>query len=117
MTDAPYETMVSANVDTTRRPRPAVETSAFAAFAARILRSLRQRTCAGDIEGLAALGALARDLDGYTHDAVSALRGEPWCLSWTEIAHELGITRQAAHRRFHKAGGIRARGGQPARLR
>lgn len=83
-----------------RRPRPERETMELEAMLARMLRAMTRRAQAGDLEALAALVRLGTLLELATHQAAVGLHecGQPY--SWTEIARELGITRQAARQRF-----------------
>lgn len=82
----------------TRGPRRAVENDDYARFARRIVLTYGGRIAAGDIEGLAELAALSRDMDAAMTVAVTGLRATGF--SWTDIAGRLGVTRQAAHQRF-----------------
>jgi len=64
-----------------------------------------RRIAAGDVEGLAQLVALSRQLEETTATAVTGLRQR--ACSWTEIATRLGITRQAAQQRWGaNSGGV-----------
>jgi hypothetical protein len=83
-----------------RRKRPAgdVENIDYAAFARRIIRAHGRRIAAGDVESLIDLLALTAELDAATQHAVTGLRNFGY--SWTEIAHRLGTTRQAAQQRW-----------------
>lgn len=87
---------------TSRRLRRVVENDDYAAFTRRILAAHGRRIAGGDIEGLAALAALAADIDTALHTAVTGLRAAGY--SWADIAHRLGTTRQAAHQRFTDPG-------------
>jgi hypothetical protein len=82
--------------------RNTVENAEFAAFARRIIRAHARRVATGDVEALADLVALSTLLDQAIGEAVIGLR--TFGYSWTEIAHRLGITKQAAQQRW---GGIR----------
>ena len=75
-----------------------VENDHYAAFTRRILHAHARRISHGDIEGLAALAALAADIDTALHTAVTGLRAAGY--SWADIAARLGVTRQPAHQRF-----------------
>ena len=75
-----------------------VENDDYAAFTRRILAAHARRISQGDIEGLTALAALAADIDTALHQAVTGLRAAGY--SWADIAHRLGVTRQAAQQRF-----------------
>ena len=84
-----------------RRPtvrRRVVENDDYAAFTRRILHAHARRIATGDIEGLTALAALAADIDTALHTAIRGLRSQGY--SWADIAHRLGITRQAAQQRW-----------------
>ena len=94
-----------------------VENSAYAGFMRRIMKAYRKRVGAGDIAALPELVALRDELDEHIAGAVADLRAEPWCYSWQQIGDVLGMTRQAAQKRFADAGGARKVGGQPSRLR
>ena len=81
-----------------RRRRTAVENTDYAAFATRVIRGHARRIADGDIDGLADLLRLSRELDAATQHAVNELRGFGY--SWTDIAARLGTTRQAAQQRW-----------------
>jgi hypothetical protein len=89
---------------TPKRPRPVTENSEYAAFAQRVLRAYSRRIAVGDVESLAHMIALARDIDDAIALAVSGLRAAGY--SWAEIGSRLGITRQAAHQRWGRPAGI-----------
>jgi hypothetical protein len=80
------------------RRRDVVENDEYASFARRIMRAYGRRVAAGDIEALADLIALGRDIEHATDVAIAGLRAHGY--SWAEIATRLGITRQAAHQRW-----------------
>jgi hypothetical protein len=81
-----------------RRRRTTVENTDYAAFAARVIRGHARRIADGDIDGLADLLRLSRELDAATQQAVDGLRGFGY--SWADIAARLGTTRQAAQQRW-----------------
>lgn len=80
------------------RRRAVVENDEFAAFTRRVLRAYARRVAAGDIDALADMTGLANDLETHIRTAVVGLREVGY--SWTEIAARLGVTRQAAHKRW-----------------
>ena len=85
----------------TRRSRArgtAVENTDYAAFATRVIRGHARRIADGDIDGLADLLRLSRELDAATQHAVNGLRSFGY--SWADIAARLGTTRQAAQQRW-----------------
>jgi hypothetical protein len=81
-----------------RGRRTAVENTDYAAFATRVIRGHARRIADGDIDGLADLLSLSRELDAATQQAVDGLRGFGY--SWADIAARLGTTRQAAQQRW-----------------
>jgi hypothetical protein len=83
----------------------------------RCLRAYVRRASTGDLDALTDLARLHDEIPGHLVDAVAALRHEPGCHSWQEIADALGVKRHTAYERFRKAGGVRRPGGQPGRLR
>lgn len=96
----------------------AVENSAYAGFARRIIRAMARRVGAGDIAALPELVALRDELDGFIEDAVRDLRSEAGgSHSWAELGDVLGVTRTAAQKRWGHVGGARKVGGQPGNLR
>jgi hypothetical protein len=83
---------------TPRRPRRRVENDEYAAFARRILRAYSRRVGDGDVEALALMLGLADEIDAVIAEAVKGLRACGY--SWAELGSRLGITRQAAQRRW-----------------
>jgi hypothetical protein len=81
-----------------KRRKPGVENTDYAAFAARVIRGYARRIADGDVDGLAELVELTRELDAATGRAVDGLRACGY--SWTEIATRMGTTRQAAQQRW-----------------
>jgi hypothetical protein len=75
-----------------------VENDEYAAFVRRVLRAYSRRIAAGDIEAIAAMTALAAQLDTAITDAITSLRAFGY--SWADIARPLGVTRQAAQQRW-----------------
>ena len=66
----------------------------------RMLRSLVRRATSGDLFALEALANLRRDLPGYQADAARGAHDGPAGYSWTEVAAELGMSRQAARQLY-----------------
>jgi hypothetical protein len=83
---------------TVNRRRDVVENDQYAAFLRRALRAYSRRVAAGDIDALADMLTLARDLETGIRTAVIGLR--EFGYSWTDIATRLHITRQAAQQRW-----------------
>jgi hypothetical protein len=81
-----------------RRTRPVVENHDYAAFCRRVIRAQGRRIAAGDIEELAYLFGLQREMHHAIDTAIAGLRDQGY--SWADIALRLGITRQAAHQRW-----------------
>jgi hypothetical protein len=100
MTTTPAHTPrgVKATLTPKRRHRPAVENQDYAAFSRRVIRAAARRIAAGDVEELAHLLGLERELQCAIHTAVNGLRAQGY--SWADIALRIGITRQAAHQRW-----------------
>ena len=85
-------------LDMTRtRPGRQTETSEYVAFTRRILAAMGRRI-AGHADHLSDLAALSVEVDAQLVRAVAAARVEGY--SWTDIAAQLGCTRQAAQQRF-----------------
>jgi len=81
-----------------RRNRPVVENDQYAAFTRRIVAAHGRGVAEGDVEGLAQLVTISREIDQAIRAAVAGLRRRGY--SWTEIAGRLNITRQAAQQRW-----------------
>jgi hypothetical protein len=86
-------------------PKRQIEVGEYASACRRMVGALGRRIANGDVEGLAELVSVADHLDLVLRDAVMGLhegRGlrDGHSYSWTEIARVLGVTRQAAHKRF-----------------
>ena len=79
---------------TPNRRRRAVENDEYASFTRRVIRAYARRVAAGDVDALAAMTAMATELDEAISQAVIGLRKAGY--SWAEIAVRLGVTRQAA---------------------
>lgn len=81
------------------------------------MKAYAKRIGAGDIAALPEFVAMREELDAHILGVITELRSERWNYSWAQIGDVLGITRQAAQKRFAEAGGARRPGGQPANLR
>jgi hypothetical protein len=75
------------------------ETPEFAAFVRRIVRAYGVRVADKDIEALADLVAVQREVDAAVRVAVTGLQGSG-DYSWGDIGRVLGITRQAAQQKY-----------------
>jgi hypothetical protein len=75
-----------------------VENDKYAAFARRIMRAYARRVADGDIEALADMLTLAAEVDNAIGQAVVGLH--EFGYSWADIGARLGITRQAAQKRW-----------------
>jgi hypothetical protein len=75
-----------------------VETPAFAAMLRRMLRAYRKRVEIGDVDALPDMAAMAKDVDDMIYDAANGCHDRGY--SWTDIANQLGVSRQAALKRF-----------------
>jgi hypothetical protein len=100
MTTTPAHTPrgVKATLTPKRRHRPAVENHDYAAFSRRVIRAAARRIAAGDVEELAHLFSLEREVQSAIQIAVNGLRAQGY--SWADIALRIGITRQAVHQRW-----------------
>ena len=74
------------------------EDSEFQAFVKRIVRAHGRRVASSDPEALAALVALRAELDAAIDQGVTGLRAGGY--SWAQIAAPLGMTKQAAFKRW-----------------
>ena len=96
-------------------------TDQYAAFARRMLRAYSRRARLGqvDINALVQLRQIQAELDEQMSETVAALRSETGgSYSWAQIGDALGVTRQAAQKRFGSADDAARRpGGQPSVLR
>jgi hypothetical protein len=81
-----------------KRRRRTVENDEYGEFIRCILRVYSRRVADGDIDALSLMTRLADELDDAITQAVKGLRTQGY--SWTEIGDRLGITRQAARRRW-----------------
>lgn len=78
-----------------------VETPEMATAAQRFVRALGRRA-ADDVTGLPMLAELRALVDEQLHAAVAgAIVDHGW--TWQQVADELRVTRQSAHRRFSPA--------------
>lgn len=69
----------------------------------RMLRALVRRAGEGDLFALEALAQLRTETAQALADGARAAHDGPARYSWTEIAAELGITRQAARQEYGEA--------------
>lgn len=83
---------------TSKRRKRHVENDEYAAFVRRVLKAYAARVALGDIDAVADMVAIARELDTLIQQSVDGLRAKGY--SWSEIARRLGITKQAAHERW-----------------
>ena len=68
----------------------------------RIMRSLVRRATSGDLDAVTELWAIERAATIALVDAARGAHDGPGAYSWSEIAAELDVTRQAARQRFNK---------------
>jgi hypothetical protein len=99
--DGERRSSVKAGLTPNRQRRP-VENDEYGAFIRRILRAYSRRVADGDVEALSLMTGLAGELDAAVAEAVQGLRARGY--SWAEIGTRLGITRQAAQRRWGATG-------------
>lgn len=85
---------------TPKRRKRHVENDEYAAFVRRILRAYAARVALGDIDAVADMMAIGRELDDLIAEAVTGLRAKGY--SWTDIGDRAGITKQAAHERWSR---------------
>lgn len=74
------------------------EADKFGSFVRRVIRAYGRRVADRDIEALAGLAQLQRDIDDQLQLAIDQLRAAGY--SWTDIGDQLGITKQGASQRF-----------------
>ena len=74
------------------------EADKFGAFVRRVIRAYGRRVADRDIEALAGLAQLRRDIDDQLQLAVDQLRAQGY--SWSDIGNQLGISKQGASQRF-----------------
>lgn len=77
----------------------------MAAMMSRLARAMVRRANEGDLEALSALASTERAIHDAIVGAAQALHYGPQAYSWTEVARELGVTRQAAQMRFGRDSG------------
>jgi hypothetical protein len=82
-----------------RRRRSYRENVDYAATCVRMLRSMARRA-AGDPDLLPALREISELVDELMGEAVAGCRREGY--SWAEVAQRLGVTRQAAFKRYRQ---------------
>jgi hypothetical protein len=87
---------------TLKRRRQVVENDEYAAFVRRVLAAYSRRVAAGDIEAIADMANIARDIDTALRHAIAGLRAYGY--SWADIAARLGVTRQGAQQRWSDPG-------------
>lgn len=72
----------------------------MAAMMKRVARGLVRRAGEGDLEALSALADVERAVADAIVQAARAAHYGPFGYTWAQIADELLVTRQAAHKRF-----------------
>jgi hypothetical protein len=83
-----------------RRDSRPVENAEYGQFVGRVLRAYSSRVADMDVEALAGLVDIERQVDAALRLAVVALHEGGY--SWTDIGRVLGTTRQGARQRFAK---------------
>jgi hypothetical protein len=92
------QTSTGASRSAKQRRRDVVENDEYVAFVRRIIRAYARRIASGDVEALRDMVGLAGLLDDAISEAVTGLHKTGY--SWEQIADRLGITRQAAYKRW-----------------
>lgn len=82
-----------------KRPRRYTETVDFIAMVARLVRAAGKRVSTADMDELRALVDLRTELDDVIESAVIAVMDNGG-YSWQDIGETLGISRQAAWKRY-----------------
>lgn len=77
----------------------AVETPDYMTMLARMIRAAGRRVADGDPEDLALMVALQAELDAALDSAVAGMRANTG-RSWAEIGRALGVSKQAAAKRW-----------------
>lgn len=96
---------------------PTVETADYRGMMCRMLRAYTRRVGDKDIAELAGMAQFVTEAESALVATVHRLRSEDGgAYSWAQIGKALGITRQAAQKRFG-GDGARSTGGQPVHLR
>jgi hypothetical protein len=75
-----------------------VENDDFAKFVRRIIRRYAERVSKGDIDALAQLASMADEIESAAGQAANALHQTGY--SWTDIAKQIGMSRQGARQRW-----------------
>jgi DNA invertase Pin-like site-specific DNA recombinase len=83
---------------TPKRRKQQVENDDYAAFVRRVLRAYARRVAKGDIDAIAGMVAVSRELDTLIGEAVDGLRAKGYSLA--DIGRRLGVSRQAVHERW-----------------
>jgi hypothetical protein len=81
-----------------RRPKRTWESPQMAAMVARVSRSMTRRAAEGDVEALTALVQMREAVDAAT--VLSARALHDFGYTWADVGRELGVSRQAALKRF-----------------
>lgn len=84
------------------------EADEVGAMAVRVMRALARRAGEGDEIALEALAVVAAEADVQLGAGVAGFREAG--RSWAQVADVLGVSRQAAHKRFHAATSAPAHG-------
>lgn len=94
----PWDDVDPTRPDKPRRRRRHVENDDYLRFVTRILKAAQKRISAADPEDLAAMVDLRNALDEAIDGAARGMHDAGF--SWTEIARPLGISRQAALKKW-----------------
>lgn len=83
-------------------PRRQKDPEELSSFIAHVIRLVRRDAAAvaEPSEALPHLAALGRVVDDEMHEAVRVLRSAPYGYTWEQIGDQLGVTKQAAQKRF-----------------
>jgi uncharacterized protein with PIN domain len=85
-----------------KKRRRFVELGEYRKMVGRLLRSLGRRVSSGDPEDLTHLITLSREVDELLRQAIQQQRSRS-AVSWSQIAAELGTSKQAAQQRYGRS--------------